>query len=44
MAVDTLNLIQAFILSFTIDISAALVPGPMMFATISMSLKKGWKT
>jgi len=44
MAVDTINLIQAFILGFTIGISAALVPGPMMLATISISLKKGWKT
>jgi len=44
MAVDIINLIQTFILGFTIGISAALVPGPMMLATISISLKKGWKT
>ncbi|MGM0770596.1 MAG: LysE family transporter [Halobacteriota archaeon] len=27
---------------FTIGISAALIPGPMMFATIGISLEKSW--
>ncbi len=44
MAIYTIDLIQAFILGFTIGVSAALVPGPMMLATISLSIRKGWKT
>jgi threonine/homoserine/homoserine lactone efflux protein len=44
MAAEIITLIPAFFLGFTIGISAALVPGPMMLATISISLKKGWKT
>jgi threonine/homoserine/homoserine lactone efflux protein len=38
-----IELIKALILGFTVGISAALIPGPMMFATIGASLKKGWK-
>ncbi|MDW7733155.1 MAG: LysE family transporter [Methanolobus sp.] len=44
MLTETIVLAQAFILGFTIGISAALVPGPMMLATVSISLRKGWKT
>jgi threonine/homoserine/homoserine lactone efflux protein len=44
MMINTIDLAQAFILGFTIGVSAALVPGPMMLATVSMSLKRGWKT
>ncbi|MFA0822544.1 MAG: LysE family translocator [Methanomethylovorans sp.] len=39
-----IELIKALVLGFTIGISAALIPGPMMFATIGISLKKGWKS
>lgn len=39
-----IELIKALILGFTVGISAALIPGPMMFATIGISMKKGWKT
>jgi threonine/homoserine/homoserine lactone efflux protein len=38
-----IELIKALILGFTIGISAALIPGPMMFATIGATLKKGWR-
>ncbi|WP_321419076.1 LysE family transporter [uncultured Methanomethylovorans sp.] len=41
--VPIIELIKALVLGFTIGISAALIPGPMMFATIGISLKKGWK-
>jgi threonine/homoserine/homoserine lactone efflux protein len=44
MPIDIITLAQAFILGFTIGVSAALIPGPMMFATIGISIKKGWKT
>lgn len=44
MLTETMVLAQAFILGFTIGISAALVPGPMMLATVSISFRKGWKT
>ena len=39
-----IELLQALILGFTVGISAALIPGPMMFATIGISMKKGWRT
>ncbi|UGV41654.1 LysE family transporter [Methanococcoides orientis] len=39
-----IELIKALALGFTIGISAALIPGPMMFATIGISLEKGWRT
>lgn len=39
-----IELIKALALGFTIGISAALIPGPMMFATIGLSLEKGWRT
>lgn len=42
--ISIIELIKAMILGFTVGISAALIPGPMMFATIGISLKKGWKT
>jgi threonine/homoserine/homoserine lactone efflux protein len=38
-----IELIKALILGFTVGISAALIPGPMMFATIGAALKKGWR-
>jgi threonine/homoserine/homoserine lactone efflux protein len=38
-----IELIKALVLGFTVGISAALIPGPMMFATIGISIKKGWK-
>jgi len=44
MVTEILVLAQAFILGFTIGVSAALVPGPMMLATVSISFRKGWKT
>ncbi|MCQ1534594.1 LysE family translocator [Methanosarcina sp. KYL-1] len=33
---------KALILGFTVGLTGALVPGPMLFATIETSLKKGW--
>ncbi|SES87266.1 Threonine/homoserine/homoserine lactone efflux protein [Methanococcoides vulcani] len=39
-----IELIKALALGFTIGVSAALIPGPMMFATIGISLEKGWRT
>lgn len=39
-----IELIQALVLGFTVGISAALIPGPMMFATISISLREGRRT
>ncbi|WP_135611533.1 LysE family transporter [Methanococcoides sp. AM1] len=39
-----IEVIKALALGFTIGISAALIPGPMMFATIGISLEKGWRT
>lgn len=39
-----IELIKAVVLGFTIGISAALIPGPMMFATIGISLEKGWRS
>ncbi|TGC09411.1 LysE family transporter [Methanolobus halotolerans] len=44
MVTDPFNLATAFFLGFTIGVSAAIVPGPMMFATIGLSLKNGWRT
>lgn len=34
---------KALILGFTVGISAAIIPGPMMFATIGASFHKGWR-
>lgn len=39
-----IEIIKALALGFTVGISAALIPGPMMFATIGISLEKGWRT
>jgi len=39
-----IELLKALALGFTIGISAALIPGPMMFATVGISLEKGWRT
>jgi len=33
---------KALLLGFTVGLTGALVPGPMLFATIEASLKKGW--
>ena len=38
----TLEIFRALLLGFTIGLTGALVPGPMLFATIELSLKKGW--
>jgi threonine/homoserine/homoserine lactone efflux protein len=40
----TLEIFRALLLGFTIGLTGALVPGPMLFATIELSLKKGWLT
>ncbi|WP_440951719.1 LysE family transporter [Methanococcoides sp. FTZ1] len=39
-----IELIKPLVLGFTIGISAALVPGPMMLATVGISLEKGWRS
>ncbi|MDM7918224.1 MAG: LysE family transporter [Methanosarcina sp.] len=38
-----IELIKALVLGFTVGISAAIIPGPMMFATIGASFHKGWR-
>ncbi|WP_367279163.1 LysE family transporter [Methanosarcina sp.] len=38
-----IELTKALILGFTVGISAAIIPGPMMFATIGASFQKGWR-
>ncbi|TFH04741.1 MAG: LysE family translocator [Methanosarcina sp.] len=38
-----IELTKALILGFTVGISAAIIPGPMMFATIGASIQKGWR-
>lgn len=38
-----IELTKALILGFTVGISAAIIPGPMMFAAIAASIKKGWR-
>ena len=37
-----IELFNALLLGFSIGLTGALVPGPMFFATIEISLKKGW--
>ncbi|MDY9927029.1 LysE family transporter [Methanosarcina sp.] len=39
MAIETF---RALLLGFTVGLTGALVPGPMLFATIEVSLRKGW--
>jgi threonine/homoserine/homoserine lactone efflux protein len=38
----TIEILKALLLGFTVGLTGALVPGPMLFATIEVSLKKGW--
>lgn len=38
----TIEIFRALLMGFTIGLTGALVPGPMLFATIELSLKKGW--
>jgi threonine/homoserine/homoserine lactone efflux protein len=40
----TIEILKALLLGFSIGLTGALVPGPMLFATIETSLKKGWFT
>ncbi|WMW22604.1 LysE family transporter [Methanolobus mangrovi] len=42
--IDIIDLLQALVLGITVGISAAIIPGPMMFATIGISMKNGWRT
>lgn len=37
-----IDILRALLLGFTIGLTGALVPGPMLFATIELSLKRGW--
>lgn len=37
-----IELIEMFTIGFAVGLSGALVPGPMLFATIDSSMKKGW--
>jgi len=39
---ETIEVLKALLLGFSIGLTGALVPGPMLFATIEISLKKGW--
>ncbi|MBC7086319.1 MAG: LysE family transporter [Methanomethylovorans sp.] len=36
------ELIEMLIIGFAVGLSGALVPGPMLFATIDSSMKRGW--
>jgi threonine/homoserine/homoserine lactone efflux protein len=38
----TIEIYRALLLGFTIGLTGAIVPGPMLFATIELSLKRGW--
>lgn len=38
----TVEVLKALLLGFSVGLTGALVPGPMLFATIELSLKKGW--
>jgi threonine/homoserine/homoserine lactone efflux protein len=38
-----LELLEMLAIGFTVGMTGALVPGPMLFATIDTSLKKGWQ-
>jgi len=38
----TIKILEALLLGFSVGLTGALVPGPMLFATIKISLKKGW--
>lgn len=38
----TIEIFRALLLGFTVGLTGALVPGPMLFATIEVSLRKGW--
>ncbi|RXA21400.1 LysE family translocator [Methanosarcina sp. MSH10X1] len=38
----TVEILKALLLGFSVGLTGALVPGPMLFATIELSLKKGW--
>lgn len=38
----TIEISRAILLGFTVGLTGALVPGPMLFATIELSLKRGW--
>lgn len=40
----TIEILKALLLGFSVGLTGALVPGPMLFATIEISLKKGWLT
>ena len=37
-----IEILKALLLGFTVGLTGALMPGPMLFATIETSLKKGW--
>ena len=37
-----IEILKVFLLGFTIGLTGALMPGPMLFATIEFSLKRGW--
>ncbi|AKB19158.1 MULTISPECIES: LysE family transporter [unclassified Methanosarcina] len=38
----TIEISKALLLGFTVGLTGALVPGPMLFATIEVSLQRGW--
>lgn len=37
-----IEILKVLLLGFTVGLTGALMPGPMLFATIEVSLKKGW--
>ncbi len=38
----TIEILKALLLGLSVGLTGALVPGPMLFATIEISLRKGW--
>jgi threonine/homoserine/homoserine lactone efflux protein len=39
---QAIEILKALLIGFTVGLTGALMPGPMLFATIELSLKKGW--
>jgi threonine/homoserine/homoserine lactone efflux protein len=39
---QAIEILKFLLIGFTVGLTGALMPGPMLFATIELSLKKGW--
>ena len=38
-----MNVIEALVVGFTVGLTGAMAPGPMLIATIEHSIKEGWR-